>query len=202
VRFPFVSGIEAAGVVEAVEPTGDQGLIGQPIVHFGYMAGAYADYTAAPAAHVVPLDPCRPPDAAAAVAVSGTTAHVLTRTAVAGAGRTFVAHAAAGSARGAIVQLATAAGTTAIAITSTGAQAESARGLGAQYTMALDNEADPVLAVRRTTDGLVRAGWLSARIAGRFPLRDAAVAHARLADRSVPGKLLLMTSFGGDACAS
>ena len=42
----------------------------------------------------------------------------------------------------------------------------------------------------------------SARIANRFPLRDAAVAHALMADRSVPGNLLLMDSFGGDACAT
>jgi hypothetical protein len=50
--------------------------------------------------------------------------------------------------------------------------------------------------------GDVRAGRLSALVAGRFPLRDAGVACALLSDSSVPGKLLLMTSFGGDACAA
>jgi NADPH2:quinone reductase len=37
----------------------------------------------------------------------------------------------------------------------------------------------------------LRDGWLHPRVAGRYPLREAAAAHARLADRSVTGKLLL-----------
>src|SRR5262245_65479765 len=42
------------------------GPIGQSVVHFGFVAGANAGYTAAPAAPVVPLDPRTPFDAAAA----------------------------------------------------------------------------------------------------------------------------------------
>jgi NADPH:quinone reductase len=286
VRFPLVPGIEAAGVVQAVGPTGDPGLVGRPVVHFGHMKGVYADYTAAPAAHVVLLDPDTPLDMAAAVAMSGTTAHVLTRLAVAVAGRTVVVHAAAGSTGGAVVQLAAAGGATVIAITSTRTKARSARGLGAHHAIALDDEPDPVHAVRRATDGLgahvvydatgkdtidaslrmlrtrgtlvvygaasgepeplplgrlsgltgmqdeagsltvcwvsagdylvgherrramravladVCEGRLSARIAGRWPLREAAAAHTHLAGRSVPGKLLLMTTFGGEAYQS
>jgi NADPH:quinone reductase-like Zn-dependent oxidoreductase len=39
--------------------------------------------------------------------------------------------------------------------------------------------------------GELAAGRFSPRIAGRFPLRSAAEAHARLASRGVLGKLLL-----------
>jgi NADPH2:quinone reductase len=43
----------------------------------------------------------------------------------------------------------------------------------------------------------VRAGRLAPRIAGRFPLADAAQAHARLASRAVAGKILLRAGAKG-----
>lgn len=49
VSLPLIPGTEAAGVVEAVGPAGDRGLIGRPVVHFGHLAGVYAERTAAPA---------------------------------------------------------------------------------------------------------------------------------------------------------
>ncbi len=275
VELPLVLGTEAAGVVEEVGPDGDRSLIGRPVVHFGHLTGVYAEMTVAPAGNVVPLDANTPLDVAAAVAIAGTTAHVLVREAADVSGRVVVVHAAAGSTGGAVVQLAVADGARVVAITSSEEKAEVARRLGAEHAFALTAHPDPLAEVRALTDGAgvdvvydgtgrstfelslrmlatrgtlvlygavtgvpqpldlgrlsgltgdpdvagsltvtwasaghylvgpararaVRAvladaarGRLSPRIAGRFPLADAAAAHERLAGRSVTGKLLL-----------
>jgi NADPH2:quinone reductase len=237
----------------------------------------YAELTAVPLDYVVPLPPDTPLDVAAAVALNGTTAYVLTSVAHrVGPGDVVVVHAAAGATGGAVVQLAAAAGAEVIAIASTAEKAAAATTLGARHAIALRETPDPVAAVMSASGGRgadvvydangrdtfetslamlatrgtlvlygqssgpvapfdpgrlsgitgdsgsagsltlrwvaashylsgpheraraltpvldeVRSGTFSPRIAGRFPLRQAAEAHALLASRTVQGKLLL-----------
>ncbi|MGH3488870.1 MAG: quinone oxidoreductase family protein [Actinopolymorphaceae bacterium] len=153
VTLPLVPGTEASGVVEAVGPEGDPSLVGQRVVHFGHLAGVYAELTAVPAAHVVPLDDGTSLDEAAAVALAGTTAHVLVREATNVAGKVVAVHAAAGSTGGAIVQLASTDGAQVIAVTSSAEKAKVARQLGADHAIPLAGHPDPVAEVEEITDG-------------------------------------------------
>src|SRR6476646_8612089 len=106
VELPLVPGIEAAGEVVATGPDADAALLGRSVVHFGHLLGVYAELTAVGPTHVVALAPDVPLDVAAAVAMCGTTAHVLTREAVRpGIGDAVVVQAAAGATGGAVVQL-------------------------------------------------------------------------------------------------
>jgi NADPH2:quinone reductase len=277
VGLPLIPGTEAAGTVVGVGPGVDSRLAGAAVVHFGHLCGVYAEMTAVPLSFVVPLGADVALDVAAAVAMNGTTAHVLTSKACRiGPGDAVVVQAAAGATGGAVVQLAAAAGAEVVAITSSTDKARAAVALGARQGVALQEVPDPVAAVLAATDGRgadvvydaggrdtfemsldmlatrgtlvlygqssgpvapfdpgrlsgitgagrgagsltlrwvaaghyltsqqeraaavsailddVRAGRLSPRIAGRFPLRRASEAHASLASRTVLGKLLL-----------
>jgi len=277
VPLPLIPGTEAAGTVVAAGSGTDPALVGAPVAHFGHLTGVYAELTAVPLEFVVPLPAGVALDVAAAVAISGTTGHVLTRQAYPVAeGEVIVVHAAAGAAGGAVVQLAATAGAEVIAITSTPGKAAAATALGARHAIALQDTPDPAAAVRSLTGGRgadvvydatgrdtfeasldmlatrgtlvlygqssgpvapfdpgqlsgitgtgrgagsltlrwaaashyltgpqdraralgavldeVTAGRFSPRIAGRLPLRQASQAHARLASRTVSGKLLL-----------
>jgi NADPH2:quinone reductase len=276
VTLPLIPGTEAAGTVVAVGPGADPGLVGMPVAHFGHLAGAYAELTAVPLEFAVPLPPDTPLDVAAAVAINGTTAYVLTSVAQpVGPGDVVVVHAAAGATGGAVVQRAAAAGAEVIALASTTGKAAVAAALGARHAIALRDTSDPAAAVMAASGGRgadvvydatgrdtfemslamlatrgtlvlygqssgpvrpfdpgrlsgitgpggagsltlrwvaashylnaaperaralgavlqeVRRGQFSPRIAGRFPLRQAAEAHIRLASRTVEGKLLL-----------
>ena len=154
VELPLVPGIEAAGEVVATGPDADAALLGRPVVHFGHLSGVYAELTAVGPTHVVALAPDVPLDVAAAVAMCGTTAHVLTREAARpGAGDAVVVQAAAGATGGAVVQLAAAAGATVIGLASTPAKAAAARALGAEHAFALSETPDPVGAVLGVTGG-------------------------------------------------
>jgi NADPH2:quinone reductase len=89
----------------------DRGLAGSAVVHFGHLCGVYAEMTAVPTEFVVPLGSDVALDVAAAVAMNGTTAHVLTRQACRiEPGDVVIVQAAAGATGGAVVQLAAAAG--------------------------------------------------------------------------------------------
>jgi NADPH2:quinone reductase len=278
VRLPLIPGTEAAGTVVGVGVGVDPGLAGAPVVHFGHLCGVYAEMTAVPTEFVVRLPAGVALDAAAAVAMNGTTAYVLTSMAYRiGSGDVVVVQAAAGATGGALVQLAAAAGAEVIAIASSPAKAQAAIALGARHGLALQQVPDPVAAVLSVTNGRgaslvydaggrdtfemsldmlatrgtlvlygqssgpvapfdpgrlsgitgagrgagsltlrwvaashyltsqpdraaavsailgqVRAGRFSPRIAERFPLRHASEAHARLASRTVLGKILLL----------
>ena len=54
VTLPLIPGTEAAGAVVAAGPGADTGLVGAPVVHFGHLAGVYAELTAVPLEFVVP----------------------------------------------------------------------------------------------------------------------------------------------------
>src|SRR6266699_232749 len=154
VTLPLVPGTEAAGTIVAVGPGLDAGLVGTPVVHFGHLAGVYAELTAVLLDYVVPLPPDTPLDVAAAVALSGTTAHVLTSAAHrVGPGDVVVVHAAAGATGGAVVQRAAAAGADVIAIASTAEKAAAATTLGAGHAIALRETPDPVAAVMSASGG-------------------------------------------------
>jgi len=154
VPVPLIPGTEAAGVVTGTGPGVDPGLEGAPVVHFGHLCGVYAELTAVPAGFVVPLPEGVALDDAAAVAMNGTTAHVLTAMACQiGPGDVVVVHAAAGATGGAVVQLAAAAGAEVIALASTAGKAEAAIALGARHGLALEQVTDPVAAVLSVTGG-------------------------------------------------
>ena len=154
VRLPLIPGTEAAGTVVGLGSGVDPGLAGAPVVHFGHLCGVYAEMTAVPAGFVVPLDGDAALDAAAAVAMNGTTAHVLTSKACRiGPGDAVVVHAAAGATGGAVVQLAAAAGAEVIAITSSAGKAQAAMALGARHGFAMQEVPDPVAAVLSATGG-------------------------------------------------
>jgi NADPH2:quinone reductase len=154
VTLPLIPGTEAAGTVVAAGPGDDTGLVGAPVVHFGHLAGVYAELTAVPLEFVVPLPPDTPLDTAAAVAMSGTTAYVLTSaTQRVGPGDVVVVHAAAGATGGAVVQRAAAAGAEVIAVASTAGKAAVATALGARHAIALRDTSDPVAAVMAASGG-------------------------------------------------
>jgi NADPH2:quinone reductase len=124
------------------------------VVHFGHLCGVYAEMTAVPAEFVVPVAADVALDAAAAVAMNGTTAYVLTSVARRiGPGDVVVVQAAAGATGGAVVQLAAAAGAEVIAIASSADKAQGAMTLGARHSVALQQVPDPVAAVLSLTDG-------------------------------------------------
>ena len=154
VRLPLIPGTEAAGTVVAVGAGADPGLAGAPVVHFGHLCGVYAEMTAVPAEFVVPLAADVALDTAAAVAMNGTTAYVLTTMACRiGPGDVVVVQAAAGATGGAVVQLAAAAGAEVIALASSAGKAEAAIALGARHGFALQEVPDPVAAVLSVTGG-------------------------------------------------
>ncbi len=154
VDLPLVPGTEAAGTVVDVGAGVDRALLGRPVVHFGHLAGVYAELSAVPQRFVVPLPPGARLDDAAALAMAGTTAHVLTRLAVQlRPDDRVVVHAAAGSTGGALVQLAVGAGSRVVALASTPERAEQALGLGATVALVFDGTPDAVAAVRSATGG-------------------------------------------------
>ncbi|MBM7503250.1 zinc-binding dehydrogenase [Agromyces aurantiacus] len=139
VGLPLVPGTEAAGEVVAVGAGVDPSLVGGSVVHFGHLAGAYAELTAVPERFVARLPDEMDAATAAAVAMAGTTAHVLTRVAErVGPEHTVLVHAAAGSTGGAIVALAAAAGARVIGVVSSPGRAEAARQVGARDVLVLD----------------------------------------------------------------
>jgi NADPH2:quinone reductase len=154
VQLPLIPGTEAAGIVTGAGAGVDPALSGAPVVHFGHLCGVYAELTAVPAEFVVPLPAGIALDDAAAVAMNGTTAYVLTAMACQiGPGDVVVVHAAAGATGGAVVQLAAAAGAEVVAFASTAGKAEAAIALGARHGFALEQVEDPVAAVLSVTGG-------------------------------------------------
>lgn len=141
-QVPFVPGTEAAGTVSRTPSAAmsDAGVhhspmpewpIGQRVVHFGHTTGVYAELTAVPREFVVPVPDDVSLETAAAVMLTGTTAHVLTRVATqVGASHTVVVHAGAGGTGWAVSALAAAAGAHVVAIVSSPAKREAAASAG------------------------------------------------------------------------
>lgn len=153
VRLPLVPGTEAAGTVVEVGAGVRDLAVGQRVVHFGHLAGCYAELTAAPVEHVVAVPDGIGLDAAAASALQGTTAHVLTRVATSvTAGDLVVVHAAAGGTGSAVTALAAAAGAEVVGVVSTEAKRDRARAAGAAAVVVGAGD-DVAPAIRRATGG-------------------------------------------------
>lgn len=142
VSLPLVPGTEAAGtVVEVGAEVGDCHP-GQRVVHVGHLAGVYAELTAVPSRYVVGVPDGIDLDTAAAVALQGTTAHVLTRVATrVGADDVVVVHAAAGGTGSAVAALAAAAGARVVGVVSTPAKRHYALAAGASTVVTGSGEA-------------------------------------------------------------
>src|SRR5690349_21552890 len=128
---PFIPGMEAAGVVEALGEGVTEVAIGDRVA-YAMQPGAYAEYAVVPAWKLVNVPAGVTPEQAAATMLQGMTAHYLvTSTYALKAGDTALIHAAAGGVGLLLIQLAKRLGVRAIGTVSTAAKAELARAAGA-----------------------------------------------------------------------
>lgn len=149
---PFASGLEGAGVVEAVGAD-VAGFREGDRVAWASCPGSYSDTVIVPAASVVLIPEPVSEERAAAVMLQGMTAHYLTygvRTTR--AGDTALVHAAAGGTGLLLVQLLKAAGAYVIGTCSTEEKERLAHGAGADRVIRY-TEADVPGSVRRITGG-------------------------------------------------
>ncbi|HLI67498.1 MAG TPA: quinone oxidoreductase, partial [Caulobacteraceae bacterium] len=150
-RMPTVLGQEGAGVVDAI---GD-GVMGWAVgdrVYAG-QAGAYAEFTVAPAARAIRLPDSVSFEVAAAGMLKGMTAEFLLRRCYqVRSGETILVHAAAGGVGAILVQWAKAIGAVVIGTVGSEAKAELVRGYGCDHVILYRDE-DVAARVREITDG-------------------------------------------------
>lgn len=131
VTLPYVPGVEAVGVVDAVG-AGVAGVGVGDRVAFAQSAGAYAEVVVARAADVVAVPEWLSDDDACSLMMQGLTAHYLATSTVAlRPADTAVVLAAAGGVGRLLVQIARVRGARVLAVVSTDAKAEVAREAGA-----------------------------------------------------------------------
>jgi len=187
---PYLAGFEAAGEIVA---TGD-GVAGlQPgarVIGVGLGCGAFAEYTALPAASVMPLPPGWTEQEALGLMVNWLTALAALRP-LGGiaAGQTVLIPAAAGATGQAAVKLARHYGATVIAAAAPGKH-ETVRALGADHV--LDSAGDLAGEVLRLTDGA--GADLVLESAG-----GAAFGDSLAAARRVTGRVVVYGTAGGEA---
>jgi len=149
---PFVSGLEGAGVVEALGP-GVSGLGVGDRVAWASAPGSYAQAVVAPADRLVRVPAVVADDVAAAAMLQGMTAHYLCRsTFPVKSGDTALVHAAAGGVGLLLVQMLRALGATVIATCSTADKEKLAREAGAAHVIRY-SEVDFQPELRRITGG-------------------------------------------------
>lgn len=150
---PFVPGIEAAGVVEAVGDDVSEFAIGDRVAYASGPLGAYAGTRLMPADRVVALPEDVDDRTAAAVLLKGMTAqYLLKQTRPVGPGDTILFHAAAGGVGLLACQWAHHLGATVIGTVGSREKAEVARAHGCDYPIVYTEE-DFVAAVHRITEG-------------------------------------------------
>ena len=150
---PFVPGIEAAGVVEAVGDDVSEFAIGDRVAYASGPLGAYAGTRLMPADRVVALPENVDDRTAAAVLLKGMTAqYLLKQTRPVGPGDTILFHAAAGGVGLLACQWAHHLGATVIGTVGSREKAEVARAHGCDYPIVYTEE-DFVAAVHRITEG-------------------------------------------------
>lgn len=133
--YPFIPGVEGAGVVDAIGPGVTGVAVGDRVAYAG-VVGSYAARHAVPAQHLIPLPPGIDAATAAAVMLQGTTAHYLVySTYPLRAGEWALIHAAAGGVGLLLVQMARKIGAHVIATVGTEAKAELARRAGAEHVI-------------------------------------------------------------------
>lgn len=133
-KFPFVPGVEAAGVVEDIGPGVTGFKIGDRVAYASAPYGSYAEARLFPAERLVALPTEIADVAAAGLLVKAITADFLvTRTYAVKPGSTIVIHAAAGGTGLMVCQLAKHLGATVIGTVSTDEKAELVRRNGCDY---------------------------------------------------------------------
>jgi NADPH2:quinone reductase len=150
---PFIPGVEAGGVVDALGPgTEEWGLsVGQRVAYC-MVNGAYAEYTLVPAAKLLPVPDGMDLDAAVALMVQGMTAHYLAfSTFPLAQEHTALIHASAGGTGRLLVQVAKRTGARLIGTAGTPQKGDLARAAGADEVI-LYTEQDFEAEVKRLTD--------------------------------------------------
>jgi NADPH2:quinone reductase len=149
---PFIPGMEAAGVVEAVGPDVKEVAAGDRVA-YAMSPGAYADYATVAAWRLVKVPDGVDSRQAAAAMLQGMTAHYLvTSVHPLKPGETALVHAAAGGVGLLLVQMAKRIGARVIGTVSTEAKASLAREAGADEVI-LYTEQDFEAETRRLTGG-------------------------------------------------
>jgi NADPH2:quinone reductase len=152
-QLPFVPGLEAAGVVDAVGDGVRQPEVGQRVAYASPPIGAYAERRLMPADRLVALPDGISDETAAAMMLKGMTAqYLLRRTYRVQSGQTILFHAAAGGVGLIACQWARHLGATVIGTVGSDAKAELARAHGCAHVIRYDRE-DVVARVREITGG-------------------------------------------------
>ena len=190
-RPPYLAGFEAAGEIVAVGPAVAGLAPGAHVIGVGIGRGAFAEYTALPAAAVVPVPPGWSDEQALGLLVNWPTALAALRPlGQIAPGQTVLIHAAAGGTGQPAVTLARHYGATVIA-TASPAKHETLRALGADHI--LDSRRPDLAAeVLRLTGGNGVNLVLESVGGATF---DASLAAAR----RVTGRVVVTGSVGGDA---
>ncbi|MFC4050434.1 zinc-binding dehydrogenase [Actinomadura syzygii] len=131
---PVVPGNGVGGVVTAVGPGVDEGLVGRRVVTSTGGTGGYAEMAAVDAAGVFEVPDGLPLDDAVALLADGRTATMMLRAAQPKPGERVLVEAAAGGVGTLLVQLAKAAGATVVAAAGGPGKTEVAARLGADET--------------------------------------------------------------------
>jgi NADPH2:quinone reductase len=149
---PYIPGLEAAGVVEAIGSGVIEFTVGDNVA-FSSSPGAYAEYAVVPEANLVPVPPDLDLESAAASILQGMTAHYLAySTYRLTSDDTCLIHAAAGGVGLLLVQLAKQAGATVIGTVSTREKAKLAEQAGADHII-LYTRTDFETETKRLTGG-------------------------------------------------
>jgi NADPH2:quinone reductase len=134
IALPFIPGIEASGIVEAIGERVSEFKVGDRVAYAGYMGGNYADYTLVPEEKLVPIPKGMSFELAAASLLQGMTAHALSHSVYPIKVKdTVLIHAAAGGVGLLLVQMAKTRGATVIGTVSTQEKAELAKTMGADH---------------------------------------------------------------------
>ncbi|KAA6183175.1 quinone oxidoreductase [Thiohalocapsa marina] len=150
---PFIPGMEAAGIVEAVGDGVTDVAVGDRVAYATAPLGSYAEVRNCPAETLVPLPSGIDASLAAACLLKGMTAEYLVRrTYPVQAGETILVLAAAGGVGQILCQWAAAIGAKVIGVVGSDAKVEIARAHGCAHTIVTSRE-DMVARVREITAG-------------------------------------------------
>jgi NADPH2:quinone reductase len=151
--YPFVPGLEGAGVVEAVGAGVSEVKVGDRVAYAARPLGAYAERRNIPADRVVVVPAGIEEKLAAAIMLKGMTAHyLLRRTFKVERGQTILMHAAAGGVGSLVCQWAHHLGARVIGTVGSDAKAERARADGCDHPIVYTRE-NFVERVKAITDG-------------------------------------------------
>lgn len=152
VKLPFIPGLEASGVVEAVGENVSRVRTGDRVAYTGHL-GSYSEYTAIDAARLIPLPRDISFEQGAAFPLQGMTAHYLTHDfRELKRGDAVLIHAAAGGVGLQLVQWAKRLGATVIGTVSTAEKARVAEEAGADQVI-LYTKQDFASETMRITNG-------------------------------------------------